>query len=331
VSAAKTSKRAGGLCVGVDENGLGPRLGPLVVTQVAARVTPDGERIATSKPRGALAEHIGDSKERVAFGDTALGEAWARVLVSEAAGTPGRGPLTPDKVVRALSLDPQSTLEELCPEGHRAQCWQEDGEAFTADDALLVALGRDVTLLRDRGVELLGVRSVIVCTRRLNDAADDNVSRFAVDLHAMERLVLDAHARYGGEVRATCGKVGGYNRYESAFGPLSGRLLTTLEEGQGRSEYRFPGLGHVAFVRDADANHLLVALASLVGKWVRDLLTRRVTRYHRAHDATLPEASGYHDPVTARFVRLSALSRKSRGVPDECFERRAVSGPRPDA
>ena len=40
----------------------------------------------------------------------------------------------------------------------------------------------------------------------------------------MERLVLDARARGGEDVVAVCGKVGGYNQYGGAFGPLSGRL-----------------------------------------------------------------------------------------------------------
>jgi hypothetical protein len=147
----------------------------------------------------------------------------------------------------------------------------------------------------------------------------------------MERLILHARERYGVELDVTCGKVGGYNSYPAAFGPLSGWLVSTLEEGRARSEYRVLKVGKVAFVRDADASHLLVALASLVGKWVRDLLTRRVTRYHRAHDPTLPEASGYHDPITARFVEASSLARRKREVPDACFERRSLGRVEPES
>ena len=38
--------------MGIDENGLGPRLGPLVVTAVWAKVSPEGGVIAGRKPRG---------------------------------------------------------------------------------------------------------------------------------------------------------------------------------------------------------------------------------------------------------------------------------------
>jgi hypothetical protein len=67
-----------------------------------------------------------------------------------------------------------------------------------------------------------------------------------------------------------------------------------------------------------------VGMASLVGKWVRDLLMDRVVRYHRLHNENLPAASGYHDPVTTRFIEATALSRKARELPDNCFERRAL-------
>jgi ribonuclease HII len=105
---------------------------------------------------------------------------------------------------------------------------------------------------------------------------------------------------------------------------MSGRLHAVAVEGRARSEYSVPGLGTIAFVRDADASHLLVSMASLVGKWVRDRLMSRIVRYHREHDPELPDASGYHDPVTARFVAATRLSRRRRRHQDDCFERRAL-------
>ncbi|HEY3237700.1 MAG TPA: hypothetical protein VGJ84_23470, partial [Polyangiaceae bacterium] len=87
------------------------------------------------------------------------------------------------------------------------------------------------------------------------------------------------------------------------------------------SAYRFPGLGDIEFVRDADGRDPLVMLASLAGKYLRELLMARVARYYLGADSDQPRPSGYHDPVTARFVRASAVLRKRRRVPGECFER----------
>jgi hypothetical protein len=58
---------------------------------------------------------------------------------------------------------------------------------------------------------------------------------------------------------------------------------------------------------------------------VRDLLMARVVRYHQAVDPDLPEASGYYDPVTTRFIKATRLARKKRALPDECFERRSCA------
>ena len=53
--------------LGVDENGLGPLLGPLVVTAARARATESGASFAAKKARGARKTRLGDSKGLVAF------------------------------------------------------------------------------------------------------------------------------------------------------------------------------------------------------------------------------------------------------------------------
>lgn len=307
--------------VGIDENGLGPRLGPLVVTAVWAETWGSGPERAQRKARGGLRKRLGDSKKLAHFGDATLGEAWARAI---AARSGGGAPETPEPLIRALSLDAADALRLPCPQNHADQCWSTTDEKFSADPSLVSQVERDLARLEEQGIRVLEAACVLVCAKRLNDAAARGLSRFDVDLHAMERLALFSRERVGGDVVATCGKVGGFDYYPAAFGPMQGWLHAVSVEGRARSEYAVPGLGQIAFVRDADESHLLVSMASLVGKWVREVLMARVVRYHRAVDPSLVEASGYHDPVTARFIAGSRLSRKKRGVPDDCFERQAV-------
>ncbi len=73
------------------------------------------------------------------------------------------------------------------------------------------------------------------------------------DLHAMEALLNGHRARVQGPLLAVCGKIGGMGQYGRFFGPLSQELHNVLEEGRAESRYRFPNLGEVRFVRDADA------------------------------------------------------------------------------
>ena len=118
------------LCLGIDENGLGPRLGPLVVTAVIARVTPEGRRLVRRKPRGALAKRLGDSKALLSHGDVSLGEAWARALGARL----GLAAEAPDALVHALALDSKWELRTV-PVHVESQCWNTEGEPFAADDS----------------------------------------------------------------------------------------------------------------------------------------------------------------------------------------------------
>ena len=303
--------------IGVDENGLGPRLGPMIVTAVLAEVSDAGAKVVARKPRGQLAQRLGDSKGLVAHGDIALGEAWARAIAARA----GLDASSPDALLHALFADTRSTLRAPCPSHIEAQCWSSEGEAFSADAALVATLAKDLARLADKGVDVRLARSVVLCTRRLNEAARMGKSRFVLDLHAMERLVLELREVAGREVVAVCGKVGGIGKYADFFGPLAGRLYVTLEEVRRRSAYHFPTLGELAFVQDADDQDLLVGLASLVGKWIREVTMARIVRHYRVAMPELPDASGYHDPVTERFVLATALARKKQRVDDDCFER----------
>jgi ribonuclease HII len=315
--------------IGADENGLGPRLGPMTVTAVLARVTDDGAQVVTRKPRGALKKRLGDSKALVAHGDIALAEAWSRALVARGAGKHLRDE-SPDAVLDALTLDERSHLTAPCPTHVASQCWSTEGEEFSPRDAMgdtLKLVFKDLDRLAKRGVEIVAVRSVVVCTQRLNEAVDRGESRFVVDLHSMERLILAFREIAGQDVDAVCGKVGGFGAYSKAFGPLGGRLHAVMEEGRARSSYRFPGIGDIAFVRDSDDSNLLVGMASLVGKYFRELLMERIVHHYRAADPEVPVASGYHDPVTGQFVVATESLRRQRRIPDRCFERGSIGPP----
>lgn len=301
--------------IGADENGLGAQLGPLVVTAVLARTDERGARTLSRKLPKRIRADLDDSKRLVSHGDVALGEAWARVLV----GAPDAE--SPRDLFQRLSLDPAEVLEGPCPDHVRDQCWHPGAECFVAEERDLARLRKHLDALRERGVDLVGVASAVLCTKRLNDERAGGKNRFTSDLHAMERLVLALAERAGQPVHAVCGKVGGMRDYSRFFGPLSGRLHAILETGAARSAYHFPGLGEVHFVRDADASDPLVMLSSLVGKYVRELLMGRIARFYDDPSGDPRTVSGYHEPVTARFVASTASLRKKRRVPDSCFIR----------
>lgn len=316
---AGTKNGESGPRIGIDENGLGPRLGPLVVTAAYAKVDERGAVQLRRKLPQKIRADLDDSKVLVSCHDASLGEAWARAI-AERMGKDARGPAA---LIRALSPESDDSLKSACPPSTKEQCWNARGERFTSSDEQLDRVRGHLDALDRRGVVIEAVHCDLTCTGRLNRLKDSGVHRFAADLHAMERLILHLRERAREPIVATCGKVGGIGKYEPFFGPLAGRLHTALEEGQARSAYYFPTLGEIRFVRDADSSDPLVMLASLVGKYVREVLMGRIGRFYRDElDDPKMRPSGYHDPVTARFVEQTEASRKKLAIVHDCFERR---------
>jgi ribonuclease HII len=300
--------------IGVDENGLGAQLGPLIVTGVLARVDERGTRALGRRLPKAIRADLDDSKRLVSHSDVSLGEAWTRVLFDNALESP-------DALLDRLLLEDRPSRTAPCPNHVASQCWAEVGEGFVADAELCQRVQAHRDALAERGVVLVSVRSSVWCTKRLNEARARGVNRFVADLHAMEDLVLQLRKEAGANLIGTCGKVGGIGAYGKFFGPLSHFLHSVLEEGQAKSAYYFPNVGEISFVRDADAQDPLVMLASLVGKYVRELLMARIARFYpEQHDSAAPP-SGYHDPVTQAFVASTALTRRRAKIPSTCFVR----------
>jgi ribonuclease HII len=299
--------------IGVDENGLGARLGPMLVTAVMAQASPAGQHWLRRPLPKDIRVDLDDSKRLVKFGEHQLAEAWARALFPEAK--------TPRGLLAKLTLRPVAQLQRRCPPTAQPQCWNNTRERFDAPASTVARLSSHLKRIEARGVRIVRVKSEILCTAELNQEREAGGNRFVSDLHAMERLICALGAEAPQEVLATCGKVGGIGRYERFFGPLSDRVRLVLREERRHSAYRFPGLGELHFVQDADAHFPLVMLASLVGKYLRELTMGRISHFYSNNIHQLENVSGYHDPRSARFVQLSRPHRRKLAIPDTCFER----------
>ncbi|HEY3237355.1 MAG TPA: hypothetical protein VGJ84_21725, partial [Polyangiaceae bacterium] len=111
--------------IGIDENGLGARLGPLVVTAVMAEVDAAGLRTLSRRLPKRIRRDLDDSKKLVSHSDFVLGEAWARALVSEPVGSPR-------ELLERMCLESGAELRAPCPEHVMDQCWSVDSEIFAA-------------------------------------------------------------------------------------------------------------------------------------------------------------------------------------------------------
>lgn len=302
--------------VGIDENGLGPALGPLVSTAATLRM-PRYEAEALAALGASLGIH--DSKQTSAFRKMRAAESLA---LAAAEAITARVPATVDDFLAAISLDTLPGLKTLCPSSEaRDQCWSLSATlpAFGGDVAegrrMLDGLGR-------AHVELVSVGTVVSCVRRLNDELDAGRNKLLVNLAAFERLALAARERVSEDVDVYCGMIGGIRDYETRFSRLASRAITKVDEDvRGSIRYDIEGLGRMRFAIDADAGHLPVAFASMIGKYVREITTGRIVAYYRTLDPSLEDVSGYHDPRTRAFIAASALIRREKAIDDRCFLR----------
>lgn len=161
--------------IGADENGLGSRLGPMIVTAVLAETDESGERFLSRKLPKRLREDLDDSKRLMSHTDVGIGEAWARALTGDRATSPA-------ELFELLSLEGSAKLREPCPKAAHAQCWTSGREAFSASDEQHARALGHVQTLAAKGVRILEVRSSVVCTQQLNQNRRKGINRFVSDL-----------------------------------------------------------------------------------------------------------------------------------------------------
>lgn len=305
------------ILLGVDENGLGSRLGPMTVTGVRVRVDRSKLRDRKAVFRAVERAGIGDSKELCAHGNMKVIESRVLALLEVHCGVQ---PSSLKAFAEHTAIESDEALRASCPDGVAPTICFEDavpvpafGGAIT-DDELERALA-----LKERGFVIEAVRVSVQCAGRINDAKAAGRSRMDVDLDAMISLV-QALTPTNTLVQAALGKVGARAKYHDA---LTSRftLVRTESEKRERSEYTVPSVGTLAFVMDGDATEPTISLASVFGKYARELWMHRHNRYWSSAVEGVSAVSGYHDPVTDRLVRATELVRHQRQIPDRCFER----------
>lgn len=305
--------------VGIDENGLGPRLGPLVVTgsifEIEGTYHPAKFWEETSVP-GLI---INDSKKVFSQRNKARGERSVLIYYHYLFKQP------PGKANDFLSQILLSNFTELrrgCGENSEIMCWEPGINLpfwYQEND-----LTKFTEKINQRMIKLREVKTILCCPYNFNswlstERVGDNKNR--LDFSLFEDLIKYYYHKYGEEILYLCGKIGGtinYRGYFSFLNNFSGRQ----EIGQrDLSSYRFDPLGTVQFIKDGDERHFPIALSSMFGKYIREIFIERLNRFFCSQIPGLRPVSGYNDMLTREFIRKTSQKRKELGIPDDCFLR----------
>src|SRR5262249_34330258 len=121
------------------------------------------------------------------------------------------------------------------------------------------------------------VRSTVVCPTRFNRLVEDTGSKGSVLGQGLADLLLCNCTVDGDEpLHFFIDKHGGRNTYAALIqNALPDSMVLAREEGMERSTYSAVGLGRdicLTFQPRADVEHFCVALASMISKYLREVL-----------------------------------------------------------
>jgi ribonuclease HII len=310
-----------GIIIGMDEAGYGPNLGPLVIGTTAWQF--HGAPGDTN-----LWELLADvvSQKAPRKGNTRL-----HVADSKDVYNPSRGIRSLERtvlaVLRAIGHNPRtfSGLHKLLittePE---SEPWFDENDAqlpLAADeDEIAKAATNFKACLGRNGIRISHIRCDVVLTRRFNSMVRDHdskgiaLSRTSINLL---RSVWDPDSAE--KTRVIADKHGGRNRYDELLeDAIEDRMIFRLQEGRERSVYRV-NKTELVFRTKAE-QHLPVALASMVAKYVREVSMELFNQYWLRHIPNLKPTKGY--PLDAsRFRKAIAETAIRLGLEEDAYWR----------
>lgn len=315
---------------GIDEAGLGPVLGPLIVSATAFEVPDElaAESMwrllagaVTKRParrRGAIA--IADSKKLYQRSRPRGLEHLERGVLAALAGE-GQNVTTLGQLLSVVAPEVKGLLARYP--------WYEGGDlplprCISATDVLLAANTLSTGMKR-AGVRPLGVASQPLLAEQYNTnvAATNNKSATLFDLtcRLLANLWRDMPP---GRMRVFVDRHGGRRRYvEGLLRVFRSCRIKVLDESETLSAYRLDGGGReveLHFVVGGEEAQLPVALASMVSKYIRELFMEMFNSFWTERVNGLAPTAGYYVDGR-RFYRQIAPAAAELGVDEQLVYR----------
>jgi ribonuclease HII len=301
--------------VGIDEAGYGPNLGPLVMTAAACRVPEKkGSSNLWKTLKAVVRRPDEEDDDRIVVGDSKEVYSTTRGLVD--LETSVLAVLRPEFTPLARLLE---TLAPASLAGVGLEVWYKGTSELPveADHAgCRAAAERFQEHSTRKKVEWAAFRSMVICPGQFNQLVERWGSKGAVLGHALADLLIETVklGEDGEEICFTIDKHGGRNTYAALIQNALGGMVVVEKEGMNNSSYRVLGLPRqvrLTFMPRADGEHFCVALASMVSKYLREVLMLEFNRFWQTHIPELKPTAGYpgdaaryYDEIRATVVKL---------------------------
>ena len=315
---------------GIDEAGLGPVLGPLVVSAVAFRAADRaaGESmwdllrgtVTRRPPRKRFAIAIDDSKKLYSSRTAGGLERLERGVLAMLAARSG----APPTVKKMLAI--------LCPQSADALSqypWYADADlplprTFASTDLDLAANALRVAF-RKAGIRLETMRAETVFTGEFNRLISATRNKATAALGVTGRLLMHLWESYPDDpLRILIDRQGGRTRYLPALQRMfAGCRFKVIDEGEALSAYHIsdgPRRAELHFLVRGEQQHLPVALASMMSKYLRELFMEMFNGFWARHVTDLKPTAGYYTDGN-RFYRDIVPAARRLGVDEQMLYR----------
>lgn len=295
--------------MGIDEAGYGPLLGPLVISAASVRLGDD-------KLKADLWEILSNSVAKRKKGLA------GRLLITDSKKAYSRNSGTRhlSRTVLAsfgcLGKKPESLgqlLMELCPEcaGRlRSYDWYEGVDkvelGHNKEDIELAGavLKKDMV---NNGMDIASMSSFCLDVGHFNEMVGVVKNKASVSFTYICRLIQEAFEKFGkNNLQIVIDRQGGRTYYRKVLQRMFEELeLAVVREDEKLSSYELAGGDkkmRIHFVVGADEKYLPVSLASMVSKYLRELLMERVNEHFLRHKADIKPTAGYYTDGK-RFVK----------------------------
>jgi hypothetical protein len=170
------------------------------------------------------------------------------------------------------------------------------------------------------------IRCAVICPTRFNGLLDQAGSKGAVLGHGLAELLRCNCEVEGKEpLHFFIDKHGGRNTYAALVqNALPGGMVVAHEEGMARSVYSALGLPHelrLTFQPRADIEHYCVALASMISKYLRELLMHEFNQFWQREVPGLEPTAGYPGDA-ARYLEAIRPALARLGIAESALWRR---------